>query len=136
MSTKVKKIKAQKQPPEPTSEEYNTICEECFYLPDWQFEKTLQLYCIEITVIWIGMNDTNEGERIEKAILYGLKGQHTETKQDMCATMFLRHGAFLYQVAGLDGINHMVDLLKKQFEYNQWQEKQEKKIHAKVTGKE
>jgi hypothetical protein len=136
MNTKSKQLKAKKKkgPPEPTLEEYTMLYEEGFYLPGWQFETTLQTHCIQISRIWIGIDDTGEQNKVETAILYGLKGVYSETNQSMCATMFLRYGDWLYQTGSLDSINTMVNLIDKIFQYEVWQKKQEKKIHKEVTS--
>lgn len=123
------------KPAELTQEE-TQLLKNAFWLPGWKFSEIIQPRCALIDEFWIGTTKDEEGNNeVTKVQLYGLESMDKDTKQHNIACFFLRVGCQIYQRSGISEIIELVELLKKEFVFNEWQEAQQEKIYARETGK-
>lgn len=124
--------KTVKAPPKPTKEEEQRL-DSYFYLPGWQFNKLIEDNCTEISSITI---DWRIKEK-EQIIIYGLMAMKSDTKKDCIANFFVKHENRTYQCYLIEQAIEMVELIKKEYNYDKyqseiWKKQEEEKKKANI----
>lgn len=109
-----------KAPAKLTADEERMI-EDCFYLPDWQFEVLFQPNCILIDEPYIGFTDCDGEEKRITVQIYGLKAFREGTKQDVCANFFLRNAELVYQGSYINHMFRVLEVIRKEFKRDEYE---------------
>jgi len=104
--------------PKPTKKEAATL-NKFIWMADWHFDCTIKKKCAEISSYIIRWED---GE-CEKAFVYGLQAIKTITEEPCIANIFIRYSSKVYQTTDLKSITEIIALLKKEAEFDDYNEK-------------
>ncbi len=99
-----------------------------FYLPGWQFESLIES---KSTLIATKIIKWGKGEAIY-AFIYGLRAVRADTGKPCFGNYFLHYGNKVYQFGDIEQAIEMVELLKKEITYDEyekeiWQRKHEER---------
>jgi len=114
-----------KIPPKPTKEEEVKLSR-FFYLPGWQFDKLIEDHCILVSsriIKWDKQEPVYAG-------IYGLRAILTESEQLCFGNFFVRFQNLVYQFCNIEQAVGMIELLKKEKTYEEYEDKMwRKKLH-------
>lgn len=134
-----KKLKA---PPKLTPEETKKV-QNFIWMADWHFEETIKKKCTEMSAFPIDYETVDGKSQWVYAKVYGLQGVFTETKEPCIANVFIRYQNLVYQVSDIIAAGELIQLLKKEYAYDEYQDKlwkqqfeeRQRKQKAKEKGK-
>lgn len=107
-----------KKPPALTRPESEKL-DRYIWMSDWQFDSTIKSSCIEIASYLI--NQKEENNAWEKAIVFGLQGIWIHSKEPCIANIFIRYGCQVFQTTSLSAVVELIDLLKKEAELDKYE---------------
>lgn len=127
-----------KAAPKPTWHESKQL-EKSFYMQDWEFEQLIMSKCTEVDSFLVGWR----GPEMVYAKVYGVKAVWTQTQQSCLSNFFVRYGHRVYQCGNIRFAASLLEFLKKEFEYDEYEhqtwkkryEENQKKKEQKKKGK-
>ncbi len=112
-------------------------------MENWHFDATIKKKCTEMSAFPINYETINREGQWVYAKVYGLQGVFTETKEPCIANVFIRYENLVYQVSDIIAAGELIQLLKKEYAYDEYQDKlwkqqfeeRQRKQKAKEKGK-
>lgn len=106
--------------PKPNPHEYQKL-NNYMWMADWHFTETIKPECTEIeseNIYWKSDESTWEWAKV-----FGLQGIKTDSKEPCIANFFIRYRFKVYQVRTIKSVTELLQLLKKEAAYKEYQDK-------------
>lgn len=129
-------------PPKLTAQERKKT-DKFIWMADWHFDATIKRKCTEMSKFPIYYKTINgEGQWVH-AKVYGLQAVFTNTEEPCIANFFIRYENLVYQVSDVIAAGELIQLLKKEYAYDEYEDKlwkqqfeeRQRKQKAKEKGK-
>ncbi|SIS96509.1 hypothetical protein SAMN05421788_102366 [Filimonas lacunae] len=107
-----------KEPAKLTPMEKNKLSKS-IWLKDWHFNLLIKRHCTEISshlICW-------DNDKAHYAFIWGLNAVKTNTNDPCIANLFVRYDFRLYQFHSISDACKMIEMLKKEHEYDEYEEK-------------
>ena len=111
-----------KAPPKPTKEEAESL-KKYLWMDNWHFEETIKKKCTEISSYSIYWHKSENNYHWVYATVFGLRGIRIQTNEPCIANLFIRYKTRVYQMAGILNAAGIIQLLKKEAEFEEYKEK-------------
>jgi hypothetical protein len=94
-------------------------------MQDWEFEELIMQKCTEVDSCLIAWKESQP----VYAKVYGVKAVWKQTQQSCLSNFFVRYRHRVYQCGNIRFAASLLELLKKEFEYDEYEHQTWKKRH-------